>query len=75
MEEGDSQEVAAANPDKDLPPGGDQTPPKWGVYNPNVCWRCNQMGHFTRECPNPDPQPTKAVGKLHHTLEAETPVT
>ena len=33
------------------------------------------MGHFARECPNPDPQPTKAVGKLHHTLEAETPVT
>ena len=33
------------------------------------------MGHFARECPNPDPQPTKAVGKLHHRLEAETPVT
>ena len=33
------------------------------------------MGHFARECPNPNPQPTKAVGKLHHTLEAETLVT
>ena len=32
------------------------------------------MGHFARDCPNHDPQPTKALGKLHHTLEAETPI-
>ena len=25
--------------------------------------------------PNQDPQPTQALGKLHHTLEAETPIT
>ena len=31
------------------------------------------MGHFTRECPQ-DFNPTKAIGKLHHTLEAETPI-
>ena len=33
------------------------------------------MGHFARDCPNQDPQPTRALGKLHHTLEAETPIT
>ena len=31
------------------------------------------MGHFARECPQ-DINPTKAIGKLHHTLEAETPI-
>ena len=32
------------------------------------------MGHFARDCPNQDPQPMKALGRLHHTLEAETPI-
>ena len=32
------------------------------------------MGHFARDCPNQDPQLTKALGRLHHTLEAETPI-
>ena len=32
------------------------------------------MGHFARDCPNQDPQPTKMLGRLHHTLEAETPI-
>ena len=31
------------------------------------------MGHFARECTQ-DVNPTKAIGKLHHTLEAETPI-
>ena len=33
-----------------------------------------KLGHFARDCPNQDPQPTKALGRLHHTLEAETPI-
>ena len=32
------------------------------------------MGHFARDCPNQDPQPTRVLGRLHHTLEAETPI-
>ena len=32
------------------------------------------MGHFARDCPTQDPLPTKALGRLHHTLEAETPI-
>ena len=31
-------------------------------------------GHFARDCPNQDPQPMKALGRLHHTLEAEAPI-
>ena len=47
---------------------------KGDLYNPNECWRCGGMGHFTQECKQ-DINLTRATGKLHHTLEAETPVT
>ena len=66
--------MAAGDASNDAKPVDNQgtTPP--GMYNPNVYWRCGQVGHFARDCPTQDPQPTKALGRLHHTLEAETPI-
>ena len=74
MEGGDSSEVGVGDTNNDTTPIDKQGTSAQGMYNPNVCWRCEQVGHFARDCPNQDPQPTKALGRLHHTLEAETPI-
>ena len=66
----DTQEVVAGDAGKDATPINKQGTTTPGMYNPNVCWRCGQVGHFVRDCPNQDPQPTKALGRLHYTLEA-----
>ena len=69
----DNTELDPVDPGEDK--GGDPKVPPKGTYNPNVCFRCKELGHFARDCPQPDPRPSKVGGKMHHSFEADTPIT
>ena len=44
-------------------------------WNPNPCFRCGLPGHKVVDCPTKDKdKPPEIGGKIHHFLEANTPV-
>ena len=44
------------------------------VYNPNPCYECKDIGHFKRDSPLLKQPLPSIAGKLHHTLDVETPM-
>ena len=70
----DTREIVAGDTTNNAMPANKQGTASRGMYIPNVCWRCGQVGYFVRDLPSQDSQPTKALGRLHHTLEAKTPI-
>ena len=63
------EEIHEANASGDTEP--EQRAP---AYNPNPCYNCKEIGLFKRDCPLLKQPVPIIAGKLHHTLDMETPV-
>ena len=64
-----SEEVQEANASGEAEPE-----PRAPAYNTNPCYNCKEIGQFKRDCPFLNQLVPVIAGKLHHTLDVETPV-
>ena len=54
--------VAVGDASNDAKPMGSQGATPAGMYNPNVCWRCGQVGHFSKRLSYSRPSADQSFG-------------